>query len=158
MVERTMWGTVIAFVLKYLPSAKNLWVICGIICSVYAVYAVGYTRGYNSAVTEYYEGTVKVLKKELEETNKQKDETINYLMSERDSLKSSLDESIGRLQYATDTANSRKTAGNNSSDTTRRSLEECRKFNVEGARLLRETLKEYQRESDRVNAINHLIK
>lgn len=140
--------------LKFLSPKQ--WLIVGITIGLVFMYSLGFYKGYNYAVSDYYEETVKVLKKDLQETTQKKDETINYLLSERDSLRASLDESIGRLQYATDLAN-RKATNNNPTGITRGSLEECRKFNVEGARLLRETLEEYKRESDRVNAINKLI-
>ena len=96
------------------------------------------------------------MKKEAQEQQRKKDETITYLLNERNTLRASLDESIGRLQSVTDRATNKRT-DNSTASTQGKSLERCRKFNLEGARLLREAIEGYRGESDRVNALNHII-
>ena len=96
------------------------------------------------------------MKKEAQEQQRKKDETINYLLTERNTLRASLDESIGRLQSVTDRATNKR-ANNSPTSSQGKSLERCRKFNLEGARLLREAIEGYRGESDRVNALNNLI-
>lgn len=108
--------------------------------------------GYKTAEVHYQKELVAQLEEQANEINTKKDATINLLLSEGDSLKSDLDKSLGRLQQLT----KRKSSSNNSTDTTRKSLERCRQFNLEGAELLRQALEGYRRESLRVDALNEI--
>lgn len=120
------------------------------------LYFLGYNAGKEKTIKEYQETVIVSLKKEAQEQQRKKDETINYLLTERNTLRASLDESIGRLQSVTD-RDANKRANNSPTSSQGKSLERCRKFNLEGARLLREAVEGYRGESDRVNALNHLI-
>ena len=110
--------------------------------------------GYKTAELDYQKELVARLEEQANEINTKKDATINLLLSEGDSLKYDLDKSLGRLQQLT----KRKSTSNNSADPTRKSLERCRQFNLEGAELLRQALEGYRRESIRVDALNETIK
>lgn len=113
-----------------------------------------YELGYKTAERDYQKELVVRLEEQANEINTKKDATINLLLSEGDSLKSDLDKSLGRLQQLT----KRKPSSNNSTDPTRKSLERCRQFNLEGAELLRQALEGYRRESIRVDALNETCK
>ena len=117
---------------------------------------IGYNAGKEKTIKEYQETVIVAMKKEAQEQQRKKDETITYLLNERNTLRASLDESIGRLQSVTD-RDTNKRANNSTLSTQGKSLERCRKFNLEGARLLREAIEGYRGESDRVNALNHII-
>ena len=145
-----MWITLIG-VFK-----KNLWVIILGLIAVSTSYTVGYSDGKDATIKKYQETVIVELKKEAQEQQRKKDETITYLLNERNTLRANLDESIGRLQSVTDRATNKR-ANNSPASSQGKSLERCRKFNLEGARLLREALEGYRGESDRVNALNHLI-
>lgn len=123
-----------------------------VVCPFY----IGYNAGKEKTIKEYQETVIVSLKKEAQEQQRKKDETINYLLTERNTLRASLDESIGRLQSVTD-RDTNKRANNSTTSSQGKSLERCRKFNLEGAKLLREAVERYRGESDRVNALNHLI-
>lgn len=145
-----MWATVVGI------FKKDFWlmVFCGV--SLSTLYIVGYTDGKNATIKKYQETVIVSLKKEAQEQQRKKDETINYLLTERNTLRANLDESIGRLQSVTDRATNKR-ADNSTASTKGKSLERCREFNLEGAKLLREAIEGYRGESDRVNALNYLI-
>lgn len=113
-----------------------------------------YELGYKTAERDYQRELVSRLEEQANEINTKKDATINLLLSEGDALRSNLDKSLGRLQQLT----KRKNTNNNTNDPSRKSLERCREFNLEGAELLRESLEGYRRESLRVDAINGIVK
>ena len=137
-------------------NKKNLCVALVSLVVASILYIVGYSDGKDATIKEYQETVIVSLKKEAQEQQRKKDETINYLLTERNTLRASLDESIGRLQSVTDRATNKRT-DNSTASTKGKSLERCRQFNLEGARLLREAIEGYRGESDRVNALNHLI-
>lgn len=137
-------------------NKKNLWVVLVSLVAAPILYIVGYSDGKDATIKKYQDTVIVAMKKEAQEQQRKKDETINYLLTERNTLRASLDESIGRLQSVTDRATNKR-ANNSTASTQGKSLERCRKFNLEGARLLREALEGYRGESDRVNALNHLI-
>lgn len=145
-----MWATVVGI------FKKDFWlmVFCGV--SLSTLYIVGYTDGKNATIKKYQETVIVSLKKEAQEQQRKKDETINYLLTERSALRANLDESIGRLQSVTDRATNKR-ADNSTASAKGKSLERCREFNLEGAKLLREAIEGYRGESDRVNALNYLI-
>lgn len=145
-----MWATVVGI------FKKDFWlmVFCGV--SLSTLYIVGYTDGKNATIKKYQETVIVSLKKEAQEQQRKKDETINYLLTERNTLRANLDESIGRLQSVTNRATNKR-ADNSTASTKGKSLERCREFNLEGAKLLREAIEGYRGESDRVNALNYLI-
>ena len=113
-----------------------------------------YQIGYKTAERDYQKELIVKLEEQANEINTKKDATINLLLSEGDNLKSDLDKSLGRLQQLT----KRKPSIHNSTDPTRKSLERCRQFNLEGAELLRQALEGYRRESIRVDALNETYK
>ena len=135
---------------------KNLWVVLVSLVAASVLYIVGYSDGKDATIKKYQETVIVSLKKEAQEQQRKKDETINYLLTERNTLRANLDESLGRLQSVTDRATNKK-ANNSTLSAQGKSLERCRKFNLEGARLLREAIELYRGESDRVNALNYLI-
>ena len=137
-------------------NKKNIWVVLVSLVAASILYIVGYSDGKDATIKKYQETVIVDLKKEAQEQQRKKDETITYLLNERNTLRANLDESIGRLQSVTDRASSKR-ANNSPQSAQGKSLERCRKFNLEGARLLREALEGYRGESDRVNALNHLI-
>ena len=137
-------------------NKKNLLVVLVSLVASSILYIVGYSDGKDDTIKKYQETVIVSMKKEAQEQQRKKDETINYLLTERNTLRASLDESIGRLQSVTD-RDTNKRANNSPSSSQGKSLERCRKFNLEGARLLREAIEGYRGESDRVNASNHLI-
>lgn len=137
-------------------NKKNLCVVLVSLVVASILYIVGYSDGKDATIKKYQETVIVDLKKEAQEQQRKKDETITYLLNERNTLRASLDESIGRLQSVTD-RDINKRANNSTISTQGKSLERCRKFNLEGARLLREAIEGYRGESDRVNALNHLI-
>ena len=112
-----------------------------------------YQIGYKTAERDYQKELIVKLEEQANEINTKKDATINLLLSEGDNLKSDLDKSLGRLQQLTKRKNN---TNNNSTDPTRKSLERCRQFNLEGAELLRQALEGYRRESIRVDALNEI--
>lgn len=133
--------------------------VCVILIGVALVawlYFLGYNAGKEKTIKEYQETVIVSLKKEAQEQQRKKDETINYLLTERSALRANLDESIGRLQSVTDRATNKR-ADNSTASAKGKSLERCREFNLEGAKLLREAIEGYRGESDRVNALNYLI-
>lgn len=123
---------------------------------VLGAYMWGHSSGYDKAVKEYQETVIVDLKRQAEEDNRKKDATIDLLLTEGDSLRSDLDKSLGRLSQLT--KDNQRLRKNNTSDTSRISLERCREFNLEGAELLKQTLEGYRRESLRVDSLNTLIK
>ena len=137
-------------------NKKNLLVVLLSLVAASILYIVGYSDGKDATIKKYEETVIVDLKKEDQEQQRKKDETITYLLNERNTLRASLDESIGRLQSVTD-RDTTKRAHNSTLSTQGKSLERCRKFNLEGARLLREAIEGYRGESDRVNALNHII-
>ena len=137
-------------------NKKNLLVVLVSLVAASILYSVGYSDGKDATIKKYQETVIVDLKKEAQEQQRKKDETITYLLNERNTLRASLDESIGRLQSVTD-RDTTKRAHNSTLSTQGKSLERCRKFNLEGARLLREAIEGYRGESDRVNALNHLF-
>ena len=137
-------------------NKKNLLVVLVSLVAASILYSVGYSDGKDATIKKYQETVIVDLKKEAQEQQRKKDETITYLLNERNTLRASLDESIGRLQSVTDRDISKR-AHNNTLSAQGKSLERCRKFNLEGARLLREAIEGYRGESDRVNALNHII-
>ena len=137
-------------------NKKNLLVVLVSLVAASILYIVGYSDGKDATIKKYQETVIVSMKKEAQEQQRKKDETINYLLTERNTLRASLDESLGRLQSVTDRATNKRT-DNSTASTQGKSLERCRKFNLEGARLLREAIEGYRGESDRVNALNHLI-
>ena len=137
-------------------NKKNLCVVLVSLIAAPILYIVGYSDGKDATIKKYQDTVIVAMKKEAQEQQRKKDETINYLLNERNTLRANLDESIGRLQSVTDRA-ANKRANNSTASTKGKSLERCRKFNLEGARLLREAIEGYRGESDRVNALNHLI-
>lgn len=137
-------------------NKKNILVVLVSLVAASVLYIVGYSDGKDATIKKYQETVIVAMKKEAQEQQRKKDETINYLLNERNTLRASLDESIGRLQSVTDRATNKR-ANNSTTSTQGKSLERCRKFNLEGARLLREALEGYREESDRVNALNYLI-
>ena len=137
-------------------NKKNLLVVLVSLVAASILYIVGYSDGKDATIKKYQETVIVAMKKEAQEQQRKKDETITYLLNERNTLRASLDESIGRLQSVTDRATNKRT-DNSSAFTQGKSLERCRKFNLEGARLLREAIEGYRGESDRVNALNYLI-
>lgn len=137
-------------------NKKNLWVVLVSLVAASILYIVGYSDGKDATIKKYQETVIVDLKKEAQEQQRKKDETITYLLNERNTLRASLDESIGRLQSVTD-RDTTKRANNSTLSAQGKSLERCRKFNLEGARLLREAVEGYRGESDRVNALNHII-
>ena len=137
-------------------NKKNLWVVLVSLVAAPILYIVGYSDGKDATIKKYQETVIVAMKKEAQEQQRKKDETITYLLNERNTLRASLDESLGRLQSVTDRATNKRT-DNSTASTQGKSLERCRKFNLEGARLLREAIEGYRGESDRVNALNHLI-
>lgn len=137
-------------------NKKNLWVVLVSLVATSILYSVGYSDGKDATIKKYQETVIVAMKKEAQEQQRKKDETINYLLTERNTLRANLDESIGRLQSVTNRASSKR-ATNSPPSAQGKSLERCRKFNLEGARLLREAVEGYRGESDRVNALNHLI-
>lgn len=137
-------------------NKNSLWVVIVSLVVAPLLYIVGYSDGKDATIKKYQETVIVDLKKEAQEQQRKKDETITYLLNERNTLRASLDESIGRLQSVTD-RDTNKRANNSTTSAQGKSLERCRKFNLEGARLLREALEGYRGESDRVNALNHLI-
>lgn len=146
-----MWWASVVGIFK-----KDFWLIILWGVASLVLYVVGYSDGKDATIKEYQETVIVSLKKEAQEQQRKKDETINYLLTERNTLRANLDESIGRLQSVTDRATNKR-ADNSTASTKGKSLERCRKFNLEGARLLREAIEGYRGESDRVNALNHLI-
>ena len=136
-------------------NKKNLLVVLVSLVAASILYIVGYSDGKDATIKKYQETVIVAMKKEAQEQQRKKDETITYLLNERNTLRASLDESIGRLQSVTDRATNKRT-DNSTASTQGKSLERCRKFNLEGARLLREAIEGYRGESDRVNALNHL--
>lgn len=137
-------------------NKKNLLVVLVSLVVASVLYIVGYSDGKDATIKKYQETVIVDLKKEAQEQQRKKDETITYLLNERNTLRASLDESIGRLQSVTD-RDTTKRAHNSTLSAQGKSLERCRKFNLEGARLLREAIEGYRGESDRVNALNYLI-
>lgn len=137
-------------------NKNNLWVVLVSLVVAPILYIVGYSDGKDATIKKYKDTVIVAMKKEAQEQQRKKDETINYLLNERNTLRANLDESIGRLQSVTDRA-ANKRANNSTASTKGKSLERCRKFNLEGARLLREAIEGYRGESDRVNALNYLI-
>ena len=137
-------------------NKKNLLVVLVSLVAASILYFVGYSAGKDATIKKYQERVIVAMKKEAQEQQRKKDETITYLLNERNTLRASLDESIGRLQSVTD-RDITKRANNSTRSTQGKSLERCRKFNLEGARLLREAIEGYRGESDRVNALNYLI-
>ena len=137
-------------------NKKNLLVVLVSLVAASILYIVGYSDGKDATIKKYQETVIVAMKKEAQEQQRKKDETINYLLTERNTLRASLDESLGRLQSVTDRATNKRT-DNSTASTQGKSLERCRKFNLEGARLLREAIEGYRGESDRVNALNYLI-
>ena len=137
-------------------NKKNLLVVLVSLVAASILYIVGYSDGKDATIKKYQETVIVAMKKEAQEQQRKKDETITYLLNERNTLRASLDESIGRLQSVTD-RDTIKRANNSTLSAQGKSLERCRKFNLEGARLLRAALEGYRRESDRVNALNYLI-
>ena len=137
-------------------NKKNLLVVLVSLVAASILYIVGYSDGKDATIKKYQETVIVAMKKEAQEQQRKKDETITYLLNERNTLRASLDESIGRLQSVTDRATNKRT-DNSTASTQGKSLERCRKFNLEGARLLREAIEGYRGESDRVNALNHII-
>ena len=137
-------------------NKKNLLVVLVSLVAASILYIVGYSDGKDATIKKYQETVIVAMKKEAQEQQIKKDETITYLLNERNTLRASLDESLGRLQSVTDRATNKRT-DNSTASTQGKSLERCRKFNLEGARLLREAIEGYRGESDRVNALNYLI-
>ena len=137
-------------------NKKNLLVVLVSLVAASILYIVGYSDGKDATIKKYQETVIVSMKKEAQEQQRKKDETITYLLNERNTLRASLDESIGRLQSVTNRATNKRT-DNSTASTQGKSLERCRKFNLEGARLLREAIEGYRGESDRVNALNYLI-
>ena len=137
-------------------NKKNLLVVLVSLVAASILYIVGYSDGKDATIKKYQETVIVAMKKEAQEQQRKKDETITYLLNERNTLRASLDESIGRLQSVTD-RDINKRDNNSTSSAQGKSLERCRKFNLEGARLLREAIEGYRGESDRVNALNHII-
>ena len=137
-------------------NKKNLLVVLVSLVAASILYTVGYSDGKDATIKKYQETVIVDLKKEAQEQQRKKDETITYLLNERNTLRASLDESLGRLQSVTD-RDTIKRANNSTLSAQGKSLERCRKFNLEGARLLREAIEGYRGESDRVNALNHII-
>ena len=137
-------------------NKKNLLVVLVSLVAASILYIVGYSDGKDATIKKYQETVIVAMKKEAQEQQRKKDETITYLLNERNTLRASLDESLGRLQSVTDRATNKRT-DNSTASTQGKSLERCRKFNLEGARLLREAIEGYRGESDRVNALNYLI-
>ena len=137
-------------------NKKNLLVVLVSLVAASVLYIVGYSDGKDATIKKYQETVIVAMKKEAQEQQRKKDETINYLLTERNTLRANLDESLGRLQSVTDRATNKR-ANNSTLSAQGNSLERCRKFNLEGARLLREAIEGYRGESDRVNALNHLI-
>lgn len=137
-------------------NKKNILVVLFSLVAAPILYIVGYSDGKDATIKKYQETVIVAMKKEAQEQQRKKDETINYLLNERNTLRANLDESIGRLQSVTD-RDTNKRATNSPPSAQGKSLERCRKFNLEGARLLREAVEGYRGESDRVNALNHLI-
>ena len=137
-------------------NKKNLLVVLVSLVATSILYIVGYSDGKDATIKKYQETVIVAMKKEAQEQQRKKDETITYLLNERNTLRASLDESIGRLQSVTD-RDITKRAHNSTLSAQGKSLERCRKFNLEGARLLREAIEGYRGESDRVNALNHII-
>ena len=137
-------------------NKKNLLVVLVSLVAASILYIVGYSDGKDATIKKYQETVIVAMKKEAQEQQRKKDETITYLLNERNTLRASLDESLGRLQSVTDRDTSKR-ADNSPSSSQGKSLERCRKFNLEGARLLREAIEGYRGESDRVNALNYLI-
>ena len=137
-------------------NKKNLLVVLVSLVVASILYIVGYSDGKDATIKKYQETVIVAMKKEAQEQQRKKDETITYLLNERNTLRASLDESLGRLQSVTDRATNKRT-DNSTASTQGKSLERCRKFNLEGARLLREAIEGYRGESDRVNALNYLI-
>ena len=137
-------------------NKKNLLVVLVSLVAASILYIVGYSDGKDATIKKYQETVIVAMKKEAQEQQRKKDETITYLLNERNTLRASLDESLGRLQSVTDRDTSKR-ANNSPSSSQGKSLERCRKFNLEGARLLREAIEGYRGESDRVNALNHII-
>ena len=137
-------------------NKKNLLVVLVSLVAASILYIVGYSDGKDATIKKYQETVIVAMKKEAQEHQRKKDETITYLLNERNTLRASLDESLGRLQSVTDRATNKRT-DNSTASTQGKSLERCRKFNLEGARLLREAIEGYRGESDRVNALNYLI-
>ena len=137
-------------------NKKNLLVVLVSLVAASILYIVGYSDGKDATIKKYQETVIVSMKKEAQEQQRKKDETINYLLTERNTLRANLDESLGSLQSVTDRATNKRT-DNSTASTQGKSLERCRKFNLEGARLLREAIEGYRGESDRVNALNYLI-
>ena len=137
-------------------NKRNLCVVLVSLVAASILYIVGYSDGKDATIKKYQETVIVAMKKEAQEQQRKKDETITYLLNERNTLRASLDESLGRLQSVTDRATNKRT-DNSTASTQGKSLERWRKFNLEGARLLREAIEGYRGESDRVNALNHLI-
>lgn len=134
------------------------------LCIAILVFSLGvcislcsYHLGYSSATVDVQKSIAEEVTKKTQEQLKAKDEAIDLLITERDSLRDSLSSTIGKLQYATSHTNRDQQSGT-PKDPTRISLERCRQFNLEGAELLREATEGYRRESLRVDTINKIIK
>lgn len=134
------------------------------ICIAILVFSIGvclsfcsYHLGYSRAALDVQKSITEEVTKKTQEQLKAKDEAINLLITERDTLRDSLSSTIGKLQYATSHTNRSQQSGT-TKDPARISLERCRQFNLEGAELLREATEGYRRESLRVDTINKIIK
>lgn len=134
------------------------------LCIAILVFLIGvcisfcsYHLGYSSATLDVQKSITEEVTKKTQEQLKAKDEAIDLLITERNSLRDSLSSTIGKLQYATRHSNRDKQSGT-TKDPARISLERCRQFNLEGAELLREATEGYRRESLRVDAINKIVK
>lgn len=135
----------------------NKGTLIGILCVLFVLGS--YYLGYSSAEKDYQETVIKSLKESAKNESLKKDETINQLLHENTALKSNvrnLDKSLGRLQQSV--SSKATTRNNNTKDPTGIALQRCREFHIEGSELLREAIERYQRESQRVDALNTLIK